>query len=239
METITDRNRIQRLLNTIKDVRALLQVTLPNNGDSQYTSAILEVDDETHELLLDELLPNDSGSMVLTGQSLSITANLYGVAIEFHTQVERTGKIDGISYYSAPLPETLTYAQQRADYRVHISMLNRPSVLLDAPDLGPTTGEVLNISLGGACLLLDKSTPLEPGHRISLCHISLPDGAHIECPADVCHVRMESGLNKQTSDKKQVGIAFHDIPIEQRRAQQAYIIKLQRELAKTKSLDND
>ncbi len=236
METITDTNRIYRLLNTVKDVRALLTINLPDTtppSDQSYTSAVLEVDSETGELLLDELLPNEESNADLTGKQLNIVANLYGVAIEFHTQVFRTGETDGISFYSAAIPNELSYAQQRSDYRVHISMLNRPSALLESPGLDAAQGQVLNISLGGACLLLDNSVVLEPGNQISNCRISLPGGALIECSADVCHVREESILHGRTVGKKQVGIAFNNISQAQRREQQAYIIKLQRAQVKT------
>lgn len=223
-ERISDHKVVARLLKRIMDRRALLTITLADSIDT-YNSAILELDERSRSLTLDELKPLSGHDRLMAQGRLRARAALQGVEIRFSAQLLDAVKESGIWMYHFHMPNELQYRQRRANYRIPVGMSSGVSVELHKDGLELAGLRVLDVSEGGLGLRTQSPISLNLGDRLP-CTLNLPNGRSIRCQLEVRNLRE----TPQAYGSMQVGGHFLDLDRPQRTALSRVLIELQRDM---------
>ncbi|MBV1932705.1 MAG: flagellar brake protein [Porticoccaceae bacterium] len=187
-QTITDLAQRTQVLRRLLDSRCLLSVSLSNHNDS-FLSTILAVDKERLSLDIDELNPHIEAIKLLNSQHLDITGQLEGVSVRFSARVNKVQTRDETAYYTLAFPAEIYYAQQRQHYRIYLGMLQRPEIQLENEGHPPIIGEVVNISLGGAMVLLPHDAKADTFDQTLNCQIIFRNGKKFTATIEIRHQR--------------------------------------------------
>ena len=226
---LTKTSEIVRLLKRVQAARTVLTVgILP--GDGAYTSSIVDIDEASNRLLLDELSPVEGHKKVAGGTGLRLFGRLDGIEVGFAVEVEVVDESEDIALYRVPLPNQLHYNQRREFHRV------RPhhdvQIRIRTAQGQSLESSLRDISLGGISVQT-RSTGNQSwltNGAMLLCDMSIGKGAaRVVTPIEVRHVH-----RNPTSGTDIVGTRFTGLNPQQRRAVQRYIASIDRDLVKSR-----
>lgn len=205
----------------------MLTVVVP--GQSQrYTSSIVAIEDA--HVLLDQLMPADGHKLLLEAGTLQVTGKLDGIDFRFIATLEDVEAANNMVTYRVNLPARLEYRQRRMDYRAHIPIAQKLSVLIDDGNAGAIEGELYDLSLGGVGMILPGETSALMPHEWYECAIELPDESWLFCQIKFCHARMIPA-----HDRHLIGARFAELSPVQAQQVGRCIGMLERELIRKRA----
>lgn len=178
------------ILRRLQEMRTLLKITLGDTG-SHHTSTILHIDQESGRLVLDELFPEASTTVLDANALLRISAQYNGALIEFNTKLLEINASQEPMSCQVNLPDSITYHQNRNDYRVKIPYSYKIQVEIYSRKSGLLSGHVDDISVSGLSIVFEDRSlmQLAEGDLLEECNVYLPD-QHLELPVEVRQLRM-------------------------------------------------
>ncbi len=193
MEIITDKVRISVLLKQLVEKRSLVSVKL-KSYQQLFSSAILDVDNENNQFILDVLKPElDEDTLKLTPR-LHIRGQLGGISMKFNSTVSEFGVEDEIPFYKLPFPKEIDYFQRRQAVRVRLSATNLVSVTFSLSDGQTLSGELEDISIGGLRAKFIENLPnsLSTNEALSCSFVLPPDKEEsIKCNFQIRSIKRE------------------------------------------------
>ncbi len=179
-EQISDPSKVVRMLDRFTHHYMPLKVRIPGHKES-YTSCIVEVDRK--HVLLDELLPSSGHDLLLSEGAIKVTGKIDGIDILFSTTLINVINKDRMISYRMKLPSLVEYRQRRNNYRVHIPISLKLSVIMENNSGGMALGELHNLSYGGAGMIFLANQSIMNANQPHECAIKLHDGSWIYCTA--------------------------------------------------------
>ncbi len=222
-EVVKEPLRIVRLLKDVRDTHALVTVTIPERNQI-YNSAILEIDSDKSEILLDELTPPEGHQQLLESRELSAYARVRGVGVYFRTSLREAGIENNIAFYRAGLPQMLFYGQKRSHYRVRVGLGQLAPVMLTEEEKSITEGQLRDLSVGGIGASFPSGVPIKVGDRFASCLIELPGGGAISCAIEVRFAQVDPQHRQM-----RVGACFVNLDAAQERMVRRCVTELERE----------
>ncbi len=221
-EPVTRPALISHLLQALCTSRSLLQVSV--GGAATFRSAILALDADTGELILDELLPAAGHTrLVETGRATAIGSH-NGGKIRFELVVNSVDQENGVYFYRIAHPRQIDYAQRRALHRVKVSIASGASLSVPQVDGGLLKGTIHDLSLGGVGALFPPDAPLQPGSTWPGAVLCLNEDDTVECTLHVASARRTAAHGHRL----RVGAAFVDLPRAQRARVRQWVAALER-----------
>ncbi len=222
---VTKKPEIVALLNQVHKKKVFL--TLQISGQSQsYNTALLGVYPDHNLIALDELSPTAGHKQFVQDKKARVTGHVSGVELRFETHLVGVGSKSGIAFYKVAMPTELYFHQQRQSYRVSLRGANIPFF---SP--GGTTplmrGTLMDLSLGGVGVMLNRKVPLSCGDSLELCAITLPENEDLKFTLKIDAVR-----DNARGGGMIFGGHFCKLSNEDRGKLQKYIAEMQRKQAK-------
>lgn len=220
--------QIRLLLQAMIDQRSTITAH-PDGREQSFPSALLELDEDEDELLLDGSPNPGINRMVANASSLLCFARVDNVMVRFRLNDQRQVDDDGRVAFRAPLPAEAYHLQRRELYRLETPVGDSPYCVI--PD--PAGGEahrfrVVDISAGGIALLLPAEQPLlRLQQRCDGCELQLPDTPPIAISLMVCSQLLRKQANGQ--EQQRIGLCFENLPRGADAAIQRYIFRIDRE----------
>ena len=230
LETIrlTSSDDIFHLLKKIHTKQSLLTITI-DSSDECYGSTILEINNDEHYLVIDELYPEEGHNNIENGTTISFNANHAGAFVYFTAIVEAIGENDKAAYYKINMPDEVEYHQRRNTYRITTSISKPIPVNLINEDEILIKAELRDISHGGVCLRINAPSHISiaSGDTIPTCLIQIADDRKVMCSLNICHVETmkETGILR-------IGAEFSDMSKFDRRELEHFIVSLERAIIK-------
>ena len=225
IERVTSNKRIDWILKQLMKKRELLTITLAGDTE-EYTSAIVDVCSGDNTLLLDELVPHGGNRLIASKRCFRTTCRLDGITVDFDTSLVKADKQDGMICYTANFPDLIYYQQRRDFHRVRLPLSNPPRVTLLATGDHSEEGQLRDISLGGAQIILPPGASLAQGAMYE-CAFALPTGDTIYSCVEVCYASVFG-----SRDEVRAGIRFLDLTTVQKRISERSVITIEQELRK-------
>lgn len=235
-QTISDRRRILHILEELLRNKTFL-TALPKNNAQAFTTALLDLDEDTNSLLLDEFLPEPGRGVLAPKQELWILGQMHGIKTAFQSQLIRLGKEDNIPYYVIQLPEKIRQQQRRNNYRVPVPLSTRNPVWLRKDAGLAFKAQLRDLSLGGVSVMmsyLKDMGDLSPGNEFEECIVNLPGESQIATSVEVRHVH-----NEAPAKTTRVGLAFRKLTPEDERRVQRSVAFLEREFLRKHPKQDD
>lgn len=228
-EKINDPARVIPLLERLAKRRTPLGVRISGHREL-YGSCIVDVN--RRHVLLDELLPSSGHRLLLSQRALQVVAKLDGIDICFDTTLDRIDTDDKVITYYAKLPGQIEYGQRRLNFRVHIPMTKRLSVVIQNPDGVVFAGVLHDLSHGGAGMVFPEGKPeVRPG-LLHDCAIELAEDDWLYTTVELRHSKSVSFRNRQM-----IGAQFTDLSLQQAHIIRQYLSELQRELLRRRTAE--
>jgi c-di-GMP-binding flagellar brake protein YcgR len=223
-EVITSQTRITSLLRPLLNRHSLITVSVPG-GKRYYNSVLLEVDADNQYLMLDELHPKEGHKQLSGSEVITLFTQLDGVNVNFAVTIKEITSSDGVAMYKVAFPQSIRYRQRRSDYRVPVSSALSIPVQLVSGDKLSFSGELHDISAGGACIRFPRKTslPLDKDDAELQCEITLGNGKKIFCAFRICHIALQ-----EINNTLHVGGCFQRLDRIQHRAIERFVVELQR-----------
>ncbi len=178
------------ILRRLHEMRTLLKISL-GGADSHHTSTILHIDQESGQLVLDEFFPEAPATVLDAKAILHISAQYNGALIEFNTRLLEINTAQEPMSCKVSLPDSITYHQNRNDYRVKLPYSYKIQVEIYSRKSGLLSGHVDDISISGLSIVFDDRSVMQlaEGDLLDECNVYLPDN-HLELPVEVRLLRM-------------------------------------------------
>lgn len=228
-EKVTHGPQIAGLLKRVRDQRVLLSVRVPGS-DVIYNSLLLDVDPARNLILLDELNPSTGHELACKARQLRIRCQCQGVELSFVCPIEIGKGQSGVSFYRAPLPDSINYLQRRGSYRIRIGLnMHIPVALPLAPETR-LEGELFDLSMGGLGANLPNQIELTRGQIIESCTLELPNGEPLTTEIEIRFVRID-----RASQSQRIGASFRNLAPQQQSLLRRIVTQLEREMLRRKS----
>lgn len=198
-------------------------------GKELVVTAILAVDAERGQILLDGGSNPELNERLLRGQQLTVVSMQDGVKVEFDIGRVEATSFEGRLAFQIPFPDSLIKLQRREYYRLPAPFLHPLKCQIPLEGGGGITDTTVgDISLGGVSLLGEHTAlKLEVGQLFEGCRIVLPEVGTITAKLAVRSsfpITLKNGaLTRRT------GCAFVELTPTQEGMIQRYIIRLERE----------
>ncbi|WCE03697.1 flagellar brake protein [Pseudoxanthomonas sp. JBR18] len=224
--------QIRRLLRALIDQRATLTVHLMGR-DQSFASAILEVDEDEDQVLLDGSVNEASNQAAERAGTLLCFAQLDRVRVRFRIEALDRIEQNGRTAFRFPLPDSLYYLQRREFYRLETPITESPTCILRIPDSSAADpieleARVVDISGGGLAVALPVDVPRLTTHvTYPECQLALPDHQPFSVPLMVCSQQRQvlpSGV-----EFLRIGLQFGQLPRGADELIQRYIFRVDRE----------
>jgi len=217
-------------LNGIQAQRLLVQVFL-TDGQESIISSLLDIDEESGELILDGIRDHPFNRKAVPGAKIRVETSLDNIRIMFDTSVSELTHYLGSPAIRARLPDALVRLQRREYFRVDLPIANPVACVIPASAAGhpaPLKTVVLDISLGGVAIA-ENTGIFDPrtGDTLTQCEIALPDVGLLKVDLRVHSVAQV--LVRTGHKKKRVGCSFVELPNPLASALQRFIMNLERE----------
>lgn len=228
-EKVTHGPQIVGLLKRVRDQRVLLSVRVPGS-DAVYNSLLLDVDPTRNFILLDELNPHAGHELVCKTRQLRVHCQSQGVELSFVCQIEIGQGQNGVSFYRAPLPQSINYLQRRGSYRVRIGLNLHIPVALPVDTATRIEGELFDLSMGGLGANLPNQIALTRGQIIESCTLELPNTEPLTTEIEIRFVRSD-----KTSQSQRIGASFRNLGPQQQNLLRRIVTQLEREMLRRKA----
>lgn len=207
-------------------------------GKDFVVTAILDVDAERGQVLVDSGSNAQLNERLLRGQQLTLVSTQDGVKVECHIERVEATSFEGRLAFQIPFPDSLLKLQRREYYRLLAPLLHplKCQVPLAGPGAADAAADnnsvvdatVGDISLGGVSLMGEHSgLKLEAGQLFEGCRIVLPEVGTITAKLAVRNSFPMTLRNGAVT--RRTGCAFVDLGPNQEAMIQRYINKLERE----------
>lgn len=194
-----------------------------------FLTALLAVNPDFEELVVDAAPDEDVQRRVLESHRLTFVAFVSGVKLQFEAARAEATTFDGRPALRVRLPERVIRMQRREFFRVR-PLAGRPVTcrINDLPDEADTTWQVLDISGGGLALACrgDK-VPFVLGMELADCEIDFAGGAKIAAGLRVCSI----GPSPREGEER-IGLEFVHIAPQARLVLQRYVNQVEAEQRK-------
>lgn len=228
-EKVTHGPQIAGLLKRVREQRILLSVRVPGS-DRIYTSLLLNVDPERNFILLDELNPQTGHELARKARQLRVHCQCQGVELSFVCPIEIGQSQNGLSFYRAPLPESINYLQRRGSYRIRIGLNMQILVALPLDTEARIEGELFDLSMGGLGANLPSRTELTRGQIIESCTLALPNSEPLTAEIEIRFVRVD-----KASQTQRIGASFRNLSPQQQTLLRRIVTQLEREMLRRKA----
>ena len=190
-------------------------------------STIIGVPDDSEELFLEPGPDKRANRNLLQARGILFVTHEGAVKIKFTTERIDETERNGIRVLRAGIPEFLVRLQRREFFRIPTSVVNPVRCCFRFEDGRETTATLLDISIGGVCLLDDQQTlDFRPGKRYEDCRIELPGHGTLDVGLEV---RNTAETNKVRNGKtvRRAGCQFLKLPPQGESIVQRYIMSLE------------
>jgi flagellar brake protein len=225
-------SRVERI-SILRDIiarRSLVTITFGSNNES-IVSALLSVNPEFEEVVLDFGSDDVANQRLLAVNSLTITTYVEHVKIQFSVQRAETTMFEGHHAIRVRLPESLMRLQRREHYRISTPFIKPLKCVV--PELLDRNGQMIefrvaDISCGGLAMVTNATQiHVDLGQKFDDCQIELPNvgtvttGLVIRSITEIPDSRVMQG--------QRCGCQFVNLPGTMMTLIQRYINGLQRE----------
>jgi flagellar brake protein len=174
---IHSRSEILGILRDIILRRALVTISY-GSGSESIVSALLSVNPDFEEVVLDFGADNDANNRLLARNTLTVTTYVDHVKIQFSVQRAEQTMFSGRPALRVRLPSSLMRLQRREYYRIATPVSNPLKCVV--PALLDRTGKmiefrVMDISCGGLAMITNSTQiHVDLGQKFDGCQIDLP-----------------------------------------------------------------
>ena len=166
----------------------ILNIKFPD-ADRDYSSRIVQVDEENFRFALDEFFPEDGNTILRKKREVIIHTSIHGAQISFNAQLLSSRNVQQFHTHWCGIPDSIAYIQRRADYRVPVSAVHPYQVTAEHESTHQLMhGNVHDVSIHGMGILFKAPHIIKPGERLVRCHLSLSPNEKIKFNLDVCHI---------------------------------------------------
>lgn len=168
------------MIGVLRDIitrRALVSITY-GFGNESIVSALLSVNPEFEEVVLDFGADASANQRLLSAKSLTVTTYVEHVKIQFSVQRAETTMFEARPAIRVRLPQSLMRLQRREHYRISTPLANPLKCVL--PELLDRNGKmvefrVADISCGGLAMVANANQiHVDLGQKFDACEIELP-----------------------------------------------------------------
>lgn len=227
--------QIRQLLQALIDQRSLINAHI-DGRDQSFPTAILELDEDEDELLLDGSPSESSNRAAEQADHLLCFGQLERVMVRFRLDGLQRVHNDGHIGFRTAFPSELVHLQRRELYRLETPITDSPQLTLPAnEDRGePLSLRVVDISGGGlAVTVATDCNVFGLQKRYDGCRLDLPDSAPIAVSLVTCNMRAQKLPNG--AEMKRVGLRFDNLPCGADSAIQRYIFRIDRQRSARKN----
>jgi len=221
--------QIRQLLQALIDQRSLINAHI-DGRDQSFPTAVLELDEDEDELLLDGSPQEASNRAAEQADHLLCFAQLERVLVRFRLHELQRVDNDGHVAFRAPLPEELVHLQRRELYRLETPVTDSPQLLLPPGEARAEalSMRVVDISGGGLAVVVPNDCAVFGlQKRYDGCRLELPDSSPINVSLVACNMRAQKLPNGV--EMKRVGLRFDALPRGADSAIQRYIFRIDRQ----------
>lgn len=231
---LTDPDKINKLLKDIEDTSPLCTITIKGT-DEEFSSSILDVQLESKQIILDELLPKHGNELLVKQNKLKLFTIFNGIHLSFRLSDIKAGASQGISYYKSAIPFRIYYPQRRASPRIQLHALNIPFSGISRRKKTTVGGYIFDISREGIAIVTQNNRArIQRGDIITDCRINI-DGYSIIFDLNVRFVK----TTNYNTGKTQIGGFFDNIPSKKLNKLEHYIVTLEREEIRKRKSDTE
>ncbi|MGD8566936.1 MAG: flagellar brake protein [Gammaproteobacteria bacterium] len=185
---LRDNGKIVELFKLMRDERIIVNIRFPDT-DMDYSSRIVEIDDDGSRFALDEILPDKGNTLLCKKREVVANARVRDAQISFKAQLISAQNANQFQTYWCSIPDSINYTQRRSDYRVPVNPVNLYGVTAEhEPSHRLLRGQVHDISAQGIGIAFKSSHIIKPGDRLIRCQLSLSDNEKIKFTLGVCHI---------------------------------------------------
>jgi len=172
---LTNPIKIRQLLKELEEDSLLCVINI-ENASRNFNSSILDVQVDSNQLIIDELIPKQGNEFLLKSNKLKLSTIHDGIHLAFNLKNAKPGMSQGIAYYKFDIPDRVYYPQRRSTPRIQMTSLNIPfSGTLEKNNV-PLGGKIYDLSRGGVGILgTNIRARIKRGDLIRNCQISLND----------------------------------------------------------------
>lgn len=197
-------------------------------GKDFVVTALLDVDVDNGQILLDGGSNAQLNERLLRSQKLTLISSQDGVKVQFAIPRVAATSFEGRLAFQIPFPDHLLKLQRREYYRLPAPLVHPLKCRIPVAD-GETADTVVgDISLGGVSLMGEHpQLKLDAGQVFENCRIVLPDIGTITAKLAVRNsfpITLKNG-----AVTRRTGCAFVELSPNQEAMIQRYIIRLERE----------
>ena len=197
-----------------------------DGNDSFALTALLAINPDFQELVLDCLGDARANHRLLASEELSVVATMDGVKIQFSAPRAEATVFEGRPALRVRLPDFMLRLQRRETYRVRAPLSCELALEVDGR-LCVLELRVADLSLGGVALVTDRAyLKIEPGRLIDNCRIGLGGVGTLAARLEVRNV-MES-RNRSGARQLRLGCRFVNLPGTMEALVARYIAQLER-----------
>ena len=177
------------LLDRLRATHALINVEHLRSSTT-YQSMILQIDMDSHELVIDELFPSAT-QKAQPGDSVQISSQSQKMPIHFVTRILSRDVANGTPLWRLELPDNIGTSYRRDAYRVYVAGEENLGIVLGASNCDDDSKdtqwfdgmEIVNLSADGLKFGFphEYTTALTIHRQFDNCVLSLPNGHDIEC----------------------------------------------------------
>ena len=221
---LIDTRKINKLLKDIEEESPLCTISIDGIPE-EFSSSILDVQLESQQIILDELIPKHGNELLININNLKLTTIFNGIHLAFKLNNIKTGSSQGIAYYKAAIPQRIYYPQRRTSPRIQLNNLNIPFSGVSDRTNSTVGGQIFDLSRGGIGITMPNNRArFQRGDLIKNCRISLEDS-----PMNFdLTVRFVKTVN-HGAGQTQVGGYFENIAPKSQNKLQRFVASLERE----------
>jgi len=221
---LTDQRKIQTLLKEIEEASPLCTIIIEGTTE-QFSSSLLDIQLESNQIILDELLPKHGNALLLANTNLKLSTIYNGIRLAFKLSDIQPGCSRGIAYYKSAIPDRIYYPQRRVSPRIQITTLNILFSGVSGRTKATIGGSIFDLSRNGIGISSPNNIArIQRGDSIKNCRISLDDQA-INFDLIVRFVKTSS----KGAGKTLIGGHFENLSSKGRNKLERFITSLERE----------
>ncbi|MGD8560376.1 MAG: flagellar brake protein [Gammaproteobacteria bacterium] len=184
--------KIQELFNIMQQERTIISIRFPET-EKDYTSCIVQLDDDGTRFTLDEILPEEGNKIFREKRSIIASSSVHGAQISFSSQLISDKPSQQFHSYWCSIPDSISFVQRRGDYRLLVPNVHRYEVTAEhEPSHQLLKGYVVDISALGIGIAFKASHIVKPGDRLIHCQMAMSDTQKIKFTVGVCHIESTS-----------------------------------------------
>ena len=220
--------QIRQLMRSLIEQRALINAHI-GGRDQSFPTAVLELDEDEDQLLLDGSPVESANRAAEADGQLLCFAQLEKVMVRFRVDgLQRVGNGPHVAFRTS-LPGEVVHLQRREMYRLETPITDSPHLLLPAAEgrREALSMRVVDISGGGLAVNIPADLHLFGMQKRYEAELSLPEGPDLQVSLIACNEREMKLPNG--SECTRIGLRFDRLPRGGDSAIQRYIFRIDRQ----------